>query len=57
VTEAEVAAQLGVPAGSPQLRFVEVFFSARNEPLVLATIDFRDPLIRFHALRKMVPLD
>ena len=57
VAEAEVAEQLAVPAGSPQLRFVEVFFTARNEPLVLATVDFRDPLIRFHALRKMLPLD
>lgn len=57
VAAAEVAELLAVPPGSPQLRFVEVFYSARNQPLVLASIDFRDPLIRFHALRKLLPLD
>jgi GntR family transcriptional regulator len=54
---AEVASLLDVPAGSPLLQFVEVLYSPRNQPLVLASIYFRDPLIRFHALRKMVPLD
>ena len=54
---AEVAELLAVPPGSPQLRFVEVFYSPRNQPLVLARVDFRDPLIRFHALRKLLPLD
>jgi GntR family transcriptional regulator len=54
---AEVAPLLDVPAGSPLLHFVEVFYSPRNQPLVLASIYFRDPLIRFHALRKLVPLD
>lgn len=57
VAEAEVAELLAVPPGSPQLRFVEVFYSPRNQPLMLATVDFREPLIRFHALRKMLPLD
>jgi hypothetical protein len=52
-----VAELLAVPPGSPQLRFVEVFYSPRNQPLVLATVDFREPLIRFHALRKLLPLD
>ena len=52
-----VAPLLGVPAGGPLLHFVEVMYSPRNQPLVLASIFFRDPLIRFHALRKLVPLD
>jgi GntR family transcriptional regulator len=54
---AEVAPLLEVPSGSPLLQFVEVMYSPRNQPLVLASIYFRDPLIRFHALRKLVPLD
>ncbi len=54
---AEVAPLLDVPPGSPLLQFVEVMYSPRNQPLVLASIFFRDPLIRFHALRKLVPLD
>ena len=57
VAAADVAELLAVPPGSPQLQFVEVFYNQRNQPLVLAVIDFRDPLIRFHALRKMLPLD
>ena len=57
VAAAEVAELLAVPAGSPQLQFVEVFYSPRNQPLVLATVTFREPLIRFHALRKLLPLD
>lgn len=57
VAAAEVVELLDVPAGTPLLRFVEVFYNPRNQPLVLATIDFRDPLIRFHALRKLMPLD
>lgn len=57
VAATEVAERLAVPAGSPLLQFVEVFYSPRNQPLVLATVDFREPLIRFHALRKLLPPD
>ncbi len=57
LASAVVAPLLDVPAGSPLLQFVEVMYSPRNQPLVLASIFFRDPLIRFHALRKLVPLD
>jgi DNA-binding GntR family transcriptional regulator len=56
LAEGEVAALLETPPNSAVLKFVEVFYTARNQPLVLATIHFRDPLIRFHALRKMLPL-
>jgi GntR family transcriptional regulator len=47
---------LNVAPGSPLLKFVEVFYSRKNAPLGLATIYFRDPLIRFHALRKVSQL-
>ncbi|MEP7357673.1 MAG: GntR family transcriptional regulator [Anaerolineales bacterium] len=57
VAEGEGAEILEVAPGSPQLKFVEVFFDAKNQPLVLATILFRESLIRFHALRKIVPLE
>ncbi len=52
-----VAPLLAVPEGSALLQFVEVMYNPRNQPLVLASIYFRDPLIRFHALRKLVPLE
>jgi len=48
---------LNVPPGSAELKFVEVFFGEKDQPFVLATILFREPLIRFHALRKIVPLE
>ena len=57
LAEGEAAEILEVPAGSAQLKFVEVFFDTKNQPLVLATVLFREPLIRFHALRKIVPLE
>jgi GntR family transcriptional regulator len=57
LAEGDAAEILEVPAGSPQLKFVEVFFDTKNQPLVMATILFREPLIRFHALRKIVPLE
>src|SRR6185436_10507879 len=57
LTEGEAAEQLDAPAGSAALKFVEVFFGEKDQPFVLATILFREPLIRFHALRKIVPLE
>jgi GntR family transcriptional regulator len=57
LTEGDAAKQLDTPAGSAVLKFVEVFFGEKDQPFVLATILFREPLIRFHALRKIVPLD
>ena len=54
---AAIAPLLDVAVHTPMLQFVEVMYSPRNQPLVLASIYFRDPLIRFHALRKLVPLD
>ncbi len=52
----EIARLLDVELGSPLLKFAEVFYSRKNAPLGLATIYFRDPLIRFHALRKVSQL-
>ncbi|MCC7362337.1 MAG: GntR family transcriptional regulator [Anaerolineales bacterium] len=52
-----VASLLDLAEHTPLLQFVEVMYSPRNQPLVLASIYFRDPPIRFHALRKLVPLD
>ena len=49
----EVARLLDVTPGSPMLKFDEVFYSPKNKPLGQAIIYFRDPLIRFHALRKV----
>ena len=57
VAEGQAAMHLNVPPGSAELKFVEVFFGEKDQPFVLATILFREPLIRFHALRKIVPLD
>jgi GntR family transcriptional regulator len=57
VAEGQAAVHLNVPPGSAELKFVEVFFGEKDQPFVLATILFREPLIRFHALRKIVPLD
>jgi GntR family transcriptional regulator len=48
-----LAELFGVAPGSPTLNFVEVFYDARNEPLVLANIYYCEPFIRFHALRKV----
>jgi GntR family transcriptional regulator len=53
----EAAEHLWLEPGRSLLQFVEVFYSTRNEPMVLAHIYFRDPLIRFHALRKVSRLD
>jgi GntR family transcriptional regulator len=55
LAEGEVAELLEVPAGSPLLKFEEIFFSIHNEPLVQAMIYFHEPMIRFHALRKVSP--
>jgi GntR family transcriptional regulator len=49
----DVAELLAVAAGSPVLKFDEVFFGIHNEPLTQAIIYFHEPLIRFHALRKV----
>ena len=57
LAEGQAAEHLGAPAGSALLKFVEVFFGEKDQPFVLATVLFREPLIRFHALRKIVPLD
>jgi GntR family transcriptional regulator len=57
LAEGDAAEILEVPEGSAQLKFVEVFFDTNNQPLVMATVLFREPLIRFHALRKIVPLE
>jgi len=57
LAEGPAAVHLNVPPGSAELKFVEVFFGEKDQPFVLATILFREPLIRFHALRKIVPLD
>ena len=54
--DAEVATRLAISAGQPILEFNEVFYSHANQPLVLATVYFRDEIIRFHALRRMSPL-
>jgi GntR family transcriptional regulator len=56
LVDADLAQLFGVPAGSPTLKFVEVFYDARNEPLVLANIYYCEPFIRFHALRKVSPV-
>jgi len=53
VAQGEVAELLAVAAGSPLLKFEEVIYGLHNEPLVQALIYFREPLIRFHALRKV----
>lgn len=53
LAEGPLVGLLQLAAGQPVLKFVEVFYSSSNKPLALATIYFRDPLIRFHALRKM----
>ena len=53
--DAELAPLLGVPPGSSLLKFVEVFYDAKNEPVVLAHI-YYGALLRFHALRKVSPV-
>ena len=53
LAEGEAADSLQLAPGTAILKFVEVFYSTKNKPLVLASVHFRDPLIRFHALRKM----
>ena len=52
----DLAELFGVAPGSPTLKFVEVFYDARNEPLVLDNIYYCEPFIRFHALRKVSPV-
>jgi GntR family transcriptional regulator len=53
--DAELARLMSVPPGSSLLKFVEVFYDARNEPVVLAHI-YYGALLRFHALRKVSPV-
>jgi GntR family transcriptional regulator len=53
LVEGDLVARLGVAAGQTCLQFNEVFYSPSNQPLAQATVFFRDPIIRFHALRKM----
>lgn len=53
VADQGLAEYLGIEPGQPILKFSEVFYSTSNAPLVLATVYFRDPLIRFHALRQL----
>ncbi len=56
VADSALAELLQVQAGSPTLKFLEVFYDVKNEPLVLAHIYFREPMIRFHALRRVTPV-
>ena len=51
----ELARLLCLKPGSPLLKFVEVFYDEKNEPVVLAHIYYQT-LIRFHALRKVSPV-
>jgi GntR family transcriptional regulator len=53
VVDSELAQLLDISAGSAALCFDEVFYNSRNKPLGQASVYFRDPLIRFHALRRM----
>ena len=52
----ELAELLALQSGSPLLKFMEVFYDARNDPVALADIYFNASLIRFHALRKVSPV-
>ena len=52
----ELAQLLQVKPGSALLKFVEVFYDVKNEPMVFAYIYFNESLIRFHALRKVSPV-
>jgi DNA-binding GntR family transcriptional regulator len=56
LAEGELADLLDVAPGSPTLKFVEVGYDVKNEPLALAYIYFREPFIRFHALRRVTPI-
>jgi GntR family transcriptional regulator len=47
---------LALEPGTPLLKFIEVFYDAKNAPMVLAYIYFNAALIRFHALRKVSPV-
>lgn len=51
--QGEPAVLLKIDSGQAVLNFMEVFYSQSSKPLAVATVYFRDPLIRFHALRKM----
>lgn len=53
VAEGELAQLLEIAPGTPTLKFVEVSYDVKNEPLVWSTIYFRHTFIRFHALRKV----
>lgn len=53
VADVELGQLLGIQSGQAVLKFTEVFYSSTNSALVLATVHFRDPLIRFHALRQL----
>jgi GntR family transcriptional regulator len=53
VADAELSQLLDIDVGSALLCFDEVFYSSRNKPLGQASVHFRHPLIRFHALRRM----
>jgi GntR family transcriptional regulator len=52
----ELAELLAVRPGSALLKFIEVFYDAKNAPMVLAYIYFNASLFRFHALRKVSPV-
>ena len=52
VLEAEQAALLEVPAGTPALCFEEIGFDQDNAPIVRSTSYFRDDLLRFRLIRR-----
>ena len=56
VADDELSGLLQLQPGSPLLKFIEVFYDVKNEPLVLAYIHFNAALIHFHALRKVSPV-
>jgi GntR family transcriptional regulator len=56
VADDELAQLLAVAPGSPLLKFIEVFYDVKNDPMVLAYIYFNASLIHFHALRKVSPV-
>ena len=57
VAEGEVAELLALEPGKPLLMFDEVIYNLHNAPMTQALIYFREPLIRFHALRKVSMFD
>jgi GntR family transcriptional regulator len=53
LAEGEMVDALDVAPGNPILKFIDVVYDAKDEPLALMHIYFREPLIRFQALRKV----